>query len=69
VSPTIGGYIADGISNIMHTFSGVEFHLVAHRAISATYADLADLDPSTHPNTTYTKSITIHTVTWDNLAP
>ena len=65
VSPTIGGYIADAISNITHTFSGVEFHFVPHRAISATYGDLQD----PHPKTTYTKSITSHTVTWDNLAP
>jgi hypothetical protein len=64
VSPTIGGYIADAISNATHIFSGVEFHFVPHRAISATHGDLPDSNANT-----YTKSIRINTVTWDNLAP
>jgi hypothetical protein len=69
VSPVIGGHIANAIRNITHTFSGVEFHFVPHRAISATATDLPDQDPNVHPGTTYTKCITINTVTWDNLAP
>lgn len=66
VSRVIGGCIADAINNIGHTFSGVEFHFVPSGTISASCADLPD---SASHGATYTKSIVIYTVTWDNVAP
>jgi hypothetical protein len=69
VSPVIGGHIADAINNARYTFSGVEFHFVPNRAIFAASADLPDVNPGAKSGTSYTKSITIYTTTWDNLAP
>ncbi len=66
VSTIIGGHIADAIHNNVH-YSGVEFHLLPDRVISARQLDFPDQDPARVPGTKFTSVIVINTVTWDNV--